>query len=90
MANLLHFNSSNHKILKILSMMAYITKIQNLLIFSSVNLTIMGRVTKLNPVGYQNCLDLVLSEAESRAKQCTRSKLHVNSKLHINRGGTKT
>ena len=71
-------------------MMAYITKIQNLLIFSSVNLTIMGRVTKLNPVGYLNCLDLVLSKAESRAKQYTRSKLNVNSKLHINRGGTNT
>ena len=31
-------------------MMAYITKIQNLAIFNHVNLTILGKVAKLNSV----------------------------------------
>ena len=52
MADWLNFNSTNYKIFKNLSMMAYITKIQNWnsLIFNSVNLTILGKVAKLNSV----------------------------------------
>ena len=52
MANSLNFNPANYKIFKNLPMMAYITNIQksNSLIFNSVNLTIMGKVAKLNSV----------------------------------------
>ena len=52
MAYSLNFNLASYTILKNLPMMAYITHIQksNLLIFNSVNLTIMGKVAKLNSV----------------------------------------
>ena len=52
MANSLNFNPANYTIPKNLPMMAYITNIQksNSLIFNSVNLTIMGKVAKLNSV----------------------------------------
>ena len=52
MANLLNFDLANYTILKNLPMMAYITNIRksNSLIFNSVNLTIMGKVAKLNSV----------------------------------------
>ena len=48
MVNSLKFNSVSYRILKNLSMMAYITEIQNLLIFNFVNMTILGKVTTLN------------------------------------------
>ena len=42
MANSLNFNSPNYKISKNLSMMAYITKTQNSLIFNFLKLTVLG------------------------------------------------
>ena len=50
MVNSLKFNSVNYRILKNLSMMAYITEIQNSLIFNFMNMIILGNVTKLNTV----------------------------------------
>ena len=52
MVSSLNFNSVNYRILKNLSMMAYITEIQNSLIFNFMNMIILGKVTKLSSVGY--------------------------------------
>ena len=49
-ANLLNLNSSYYFIFLNLSMIAYITEIQKLIIFNSVNLNIQSQVTELTTV----------------------------------------
>ena len=50
MINSLNFGSVNYRISENLSMMAYITDIQNFLISNSVSMTILGKVTESNSV----------------------------------------